>query len=209
MLVQPQARQTSPQQAGERRLAGFKCRPPQVLAVEFQANSSTCRPSGLRRSSSNTASPLSSQATASPSIRHERTLSLRARFCPLQPSETGGRNGASVARSKGARQWLARVRRANPMLFSHWRFFNVGSGTSGAVSRGVRGYSRPRLGTRRMQTPSTPSFAAAEKIGLRAIVWMMRPNVFAFADGLSARDPCGAWFREIAGARAPRPHFEC
>ena len=33
-------------------------------------------------------------------------------------------------RSKGARQWLARVRRANPTLFSYWRFFNVGSRTS-------------------------------------------------------------------------------
>ena len=38
---------------------------------------------------------------------------------------------------------------------------------------------------------STPSFAAAEKIGLRAIVWMMRPNVFAFADGLRVRAPLG------------------
>ena len=36
-------------------------------------------------------------------------------------------------RSKGARQWLARVRRANPTLFSYWRFFNVGSRTSEAV----------------------------------------------------------------------------
>jgi hypothetical protein len=42
-----------------------------------------------------------------------------------------------------------------------------------------------------MQTPSTLSFAAAEKIGLRAIVWMMRPNVFAFADGLRVRAPLG------------------
>lgn len=29
-------------------------------------------------------------------------------------------------RPKGARQWLARVRRANPTLFSYWRFFHVG-----------------------------------------------------------------------------------
>src|SRR5271168_2901783 len=36
-------------------------------------------------------------------------------------------------RSKGARQWLARVRRAKPTLFPHWRFFNVGSRTSEAV----------------------------------------------------------------------------
>jgi RNA-directed DNA polymerase len=36
-------------------------------------------------------------------------------------------------RPKGAREWLVRVRRANPMLFSHWRFFNVGSRTSEAV----------------------------------------------------------------------------
>jgi hypothetical protein len=35
--------------------------------------------------------------------------------------------------SEGARQWLARVRRAKPMLFPHWRFFNVGSRTSEAV----------------------------------------------------------------------------
>jgi len=35
--------------------------------------------------------------------------------------------------SKGARDWLARVRRANPTLFPHWRFFNVGSRTSEAV----------------------------------------------------------------------------
>lgn len=36
-------------------------------------------------------------------------------------------------RTKGARQWLARVRRANPTLFSYWRFFNVGCRTSEAV----------------------------------------------------------------------------
>jgi RNA-directed DNA polymerase len=36
-------------------------------------------------------------------------------------------------RSKGAREWLVRVRRANPILFSHWSFFNVGSRTSEAV----------------------------------------------------------------------------
>jgi len=36
-------------------------------------------------------------------------------------------------RPKGAREWLVRVRRANPTLFSHWRFFNVGSRTSEAV----------------------------------------------------------------------------
>ena len=36
-------------------------------------------------------------------------------------------------RPKGARDWLVRVRRANPTLFSHWRFFNVGSRTSEAV----------------------------------------------------------------------------
>ena len=35
--------------------------------------------------------------------------------------------------SRGARDWLARVRRANPTLFPHWRFFNVGSRTSEAV----------------------------------------------------------------------------
>ena len=36
-------------------------------------------------------------------------------------------------RPKGARDWLVRVRRANPTLFAHWRFFNVGSRTSEAV----------------------------------------------------------------------------
>jgi group II intron reverse transcriptase/maturase len=34
---------------------------------------------------------------------------------------------------KGARQWLSRVRRAHPALFSHWLFFNVGGRTSEAV----------------------------------------------------------------------------
>ena len=33
----------------------------------------------------------------------------------------------------GAREWLARVRCANPMLFSHWRFLYVGSRASEAV----------------------------------------------------------------------------
>jgi len=33
----------------------------------------------------------------------------------------------------GAREWLARVRRANPTLFSHWRFLYVESRTSEAV----------------------------------------------------------------------------
>ena len=36
-------------------------------------------------------------------------------------------------RPKGAREWLARVRRANPTLFAHWRFFKVGGRTSEAV----------------------------------------------------------------------------
>jgi RNA-directed DNA polymerase len=36
-------------------------------------------------------------------------------------------------RPKGGREWLVRVRRANPTLFPHWRFFNVGSRTSEAV----------------------------------------------------------------------------
>jgi len=36
-------------------------------------------------------------------------------------------------RHRGAWQWLARVRRANPTLFSHWRFLYVGSRTSEAV----------------------------------------------------------------------------
>ncbi len=54
---------------------------------------------------------------------------------------------------------------------------------------------------------STPSFAAAEKIGLRAIVWMMRPNVFAFADGLRVRAPLGlriALSRRKQGFEFPR-----
>ena len=36
-------------------------------------------------------------------------------------------------RPKGARDWLARIRRASPTLFPHWRFFNVGGRTSEAV----------------------------------------------------------------------------
>jgi len=36
-------------------------------------------------------------------------------------------------RSRGAKQWLARVRRVRPTLFPHWRVFNVGSRTSEAV----------------------------------------------------------------------------
>lgn len=36
-------------------------------------------------------------------------------------------------RSRGAKQWLARVRRARPTLFPHWRVFNVGGRTSEAV----------------------------------------------------------------------------
>jgi len=36
-------------------------------------------------------------------------------------------------RPKETKRWLARLRRANPTLFSHWLFFNVGSRTSGAV----------------------------------------------------------------------------
>jgi RNA-directed DNA polymerase len=36
-------------------------------------------------------------------------------------------------RPKGTRDWLARVHRANPTLFAHWRFVNVGGRTSEAV----------------------------------------------------------------------------
>ncbi len=36
-------------------------------------------------------------------------------------------------RSKGVRDWLARVRRANPTLFAHWRLMFIGGRTSGAV----------------------------------------------------------------------------
>ena len=36
-------------------------------------------------------------------------------------------------RPKGARDWLARVVRADPNLFAHWRFLHVNSRTSGAV----------------------------------------------------------------------------
>jgi group II intron reverse transcriptase/maturase len=36
-------------------------------------------------------------------------------------------------RPRGAREWLARVRRANSKLFAHWRFYNVGRRTSEAV----------------------------------------------------------------------------
>ena len=36
-------------------------------------------------------------------------------------------------RPRGARDWVARVIRANPILFAHWRFRHVYSRTSGAV----------------------------------------------------------------------------
>jgi RNA-directed DNA polymerase len=36
-------------------------------------------------------------------------------------------------RPKGAREWLAQVRRADPTLFAHWRFVGIGDRTSGAV----------------------------------------------------------------------------
>ena len=36
-------------------------------------------------------------------------------------------------RPKGAREWLAQVRRADPTLFAHWRFVDMGGRTSGAV----------------------------------------------------------------------------
>jgi RNA-directed DNA polymerase len=36
-------------------------------------------------------------------------------------------------RPRRARDWLARVRRANPNLFAHWRFVRVDDRTSGAV----------------------------------------------------------------------------
>ena len=37
------------------------------------------------------------------------------------------------AQTSGARDWLARVVRANPTLFAHWRLLYVGGRTSGAV----------------------------------------------------------------------------
>ena len=79
MLVEVQARQASPQQARERRLAGRERLAPQILAVELQQVEGVeqhMAASRLRRRCSNAASPLASQATASPSIRHERTFSL-------------------------------------------------------------------------------------------------------------------------------------
>ena len=36
-------------------------------------------------------------------------------------------------RPKGAREWLARMRRANPTLFAHWRLWQGKGRTSGAV----------------------------------------------------------------------------
>lgn len=36
-------------------------------------------------------------------------------------------------RPKGAREWLARMRRANPTLFAHWRLWHGSGRTSGAV----------------------------------------------------------------------------
>ncbi len=35
--------------------------------------------------------------------------------------------------TKGARNWLARVRRATPTLFAHWRLWHGSGRTSGAV----------------------------------------------------------------------------
>jgi hypothetical protein len=78
VLVQAQPRKASPQQTRERRLARLQRVAPQVLAVELEEVEGVEEdmfPAGLRRSCSNTASPFSSQATASPSIRHERALS--------------------------------------------------------------------------------------------------------------------------------------
>ena len=37
------------------------------------------------------------------------------------------------ARTAGARDWFARVVRAHPALFAHWRLLYVGGRTSGAV----------------------------------------------------------------------------
>ena len=78
MLVQPQAQQTPAQNAGEGRLARLDRLAPQVRAFQLeqvegiQEHMAAC---ALATSRSNTASPFSSQATASPSIRQERTLS--------------------------------------------------------------------------------------------------------------------------------------
>jgi hypothetical protein len=78
VLVETQSRKAPTQEAPERRLARLQRLAPQVLAIqlkEVEAYRKTCLPDGLSRSRSNTASPFSSQATASPSIRQERTLS--------------------------------------------------------------------------------------------------------------------------------------
>jgi hypothetical protein len=38
-----------------------------------------------------------------------------------------------MRRPRGARYWLAQVRRADPALFAHWRFVAEGGRTAGAV----------------------------------------------------------------------------
>lgn len=48
---------------------------------------------------------------------------------PLGPQQVQ----AAPARTEGARVWLARVVRANPALFAHWRLLYVDGRTSGAV----------------------------------------------------------------------------
>jgi hypothetical protein len=78
VLVQTQSRKALTQQARQRRLARLQWLASQILAVELkqvEGVEEDMLADGLRRSRSNTASLFSSQATASPSIRQERTLS--------------------------------------------------------------------------------------------------------------------------------------
>jgi hypothetical protein len=78
VLVQTQPRKAPTQQARERRLACLQRLAPQVLAIELEEVEGVEEDMLARRLAprcSNTASPFSSQATASPSIRQERTLS--------------------------------------------------------------------------------------------------------------------------------------
>ena len=76
--VQTQPRKAPTQQARERRLARLQRLAPEVFAVQLKEVEGIEEDMLARRlapQSSNTASPFLSQATASPSIRQERSLS--------------------------------------------------------------------------------------------------------------------------------------
>jgi hypothetical protein len=77
VLVQTQTRKAASQQARERLLARLQRLPPQVLAIQLEKVESVEEDMFARRLAPQPldASPFSSQVTASPSIRQERTLS--------------------------------------------------------------------------------------------------------------------------------------